>query len=253
MQARRMRTTAVVAVILAMAPLAGIRAESLQADDRAYFADAAAEQRARDALEKQLEALQHAAGIAPAQRFQQAEAMQAQCLRHHAYLHLQAARNARDHRPAQALDQVMGLCSRIARTARAALREAPVDAEWTAPYAFLRARALKEAAVPADAALDEAVDALADPALDSFARLRGQILRSAEYPQIERDGRHWDTGHDKQALARHPDRALREAGWKGYWQGLQSRREPMASVLLGLVQVNDAAARLQGDGVRSKS
>ncbi|KAG0731397.1 hypothetical protein G6F23_015348 [Rhizopus arrhizus] len=51
-----------------MAPLAGIRAESLQADDRAYFADAAAEQRARDALEKQLEALQHAAGIAPAQR-----------------------------------------------------------------------------------------------------------------------------------------------------------------------------------------
>ncbi|KAG0951522.1 hypothetical protein G6F31_013663 [Rhizopus arrhizus] len=243
-----MRTTAVVAVILAMAPLAGIRAESLQADDRAYFADAAAEQRARDALEKQLEALQHAAGIAPAQRFQQAEAMQAQCLRHHAYLHLQAARNARDHRPAQALDQVMGLCSRIARTARAALREAPMDAAWAAPYAFLRARALKEAAAPADAAMDEAVDALADPALDSFARLRGQILRSAEYPQIERDGRHWDTGHDKQALARHPDRALREAGWKGYWQGLQSRREPMASVLLGLVQVNDAAARLQGDG-----
>ncbi|CCP13661.1 oligoendopeptidase F [Stenotrophomonas maltophilia SKK35] len=249
MQARRMRTiTAAMAVVLVMAPFTGIRAESLQADDRAYFADAAAEQRARDALEKQLEALQHAAGIAPAQRFQQAEAMQAQCLRHHAYLHLQAARNARDHRPAQALDQVMGLCSRIARTGRAALREAPMDAAWAAPYAFLRARALKEAAIPADAALDEAVDALADPALDSFARLRGQILRSAEYPQIERDGRHWDTGHDKQALARHPDRALREAGWKGYWQGLQSRREPMASVLLGLVQVNDAAARLQGDG-----
>src|SRR2546427_9362826 len=28
----------------------------------------------------------------------------------------------------------------------------------------------------------------------------------------------------------------------------RSRREPMASVLLGLVQVNDAASRLQGDG-----
>ncbi len=92
------------------------------------------------------------------------------------------------------------------------------------------------------------MEALADPALDSFARLRGQILRSAEYPQIEHGGRHWDTGRDRQALARQPDRALREAGWKGYWQGLQSRREPMASVLLGLVQVNDAAARLQGDG-----
>ncbi|HCT26129.1 MAG TPA: peptidase [Stenotrophomonas sp.] len=248
MQIRRMRTTTAIAALLAMVPFTGLQAQSLHADDRAYFANAAVEQSARDALGRQAEVLQHATGIAPAERFQQAETMEAQCLRHHGYLHLQAARNARDHRPAQALDQAMGLCSRIARSGRAALLEAPADAVWAAPYAFLRARALKEAAGPANAALDEAVDALADPALDSFARLRGQILRSAEYPQIERDGRHWDTGHDKQALAQQQDRVLREAGWKGYWQGLHSRREPMASVLLGLVQVNDAAARLQGDG-----
>lgn len=249
MQARRMCTiTATMTVMLAMAPFTGVQAQSLPADDSAYFASAAAEQAARGELGKRVEALQQASALAPAQRFHQAEALQAQCLRHHSYLHLQAARNARDHRPTQALDQVMGLCSRIAHTGRAALREAPADAAWAAPYAFLRARALKDAAAPASTALDEAVEALADPALDSFARLRGQILRSAEYPQIERDGRHWDTGHDKQALAQQQDRALREAGWKGYWQGLHSRREPMASVLLGLVQVNDAAARLQGDG-----
>lgn len=248
MHARRMRTTTAVAVLLAMAPFTGLGAQSLRADDRAYFASATAEQTARDALGKRLETLQHAAGIAPAQRFQLAEAMQAQCLRHHSYLHLQAARNARDHRPAQALDEVMGLCSRIARTGRAALREVPADAAWARPYGFLRARALKEAAAPANPALEQAADALADPALDSFARLRGQILRTADYPQIERDGQHWDTGRDRQAMAQHGDRALREAGWKGYWQGLQSRREPMASVLLGLVQVNDASARLQGQG-----
>lgn len=248
MQTRRMLATTAIAALLAVVPFSGLRAESLRADDRAYFANAAAEQSARDALGRQLEALQHAAGIAPAERFRQAEVMEAQCLRHHGYLHLQAARNARDHRPAQALDQVMGLCSRIARTGRAVLREAPADAAWAAPYGFLRARALKDAAAPANAELDEAVDALADPALDSFARLRGQILRTAVYPQIERGGRRWDTGRDRQALAQQPDRTLREAGWKGYWQGLQSRREPMASVLLGLVQVNDAAARLQGEG-----
>lgn len=248
MQIRRMRTTTAIAALMAMVPFTGLQAQSLHADDRAYFASAAAEQSARDALGRQAEVLQHATGIAPAERFQQAQTMEAQCLRHHSYLHLQAARNARDHRPGQALEQVMGLCSRIARTGRAALREAPADAVWAAPYAFLRARALKEAAAPTNATLDEAVDALADPALDSFARLRGQILRTAEYPQVERDGRHWDTGHDRQALAQQQDRALREAGWKGYWQGLHSRREPMASVLLGLVQVNDAAAHLQGDG-----
>ncbi|KRG48721.1 M3 family metallopeptidase [Stenotrophomonas beteli] len=248
MQARRIRTATAIAVLLAMLPCTGLRAQSVRADDRALFGNATAEQSARDALGKQLETLQHATGIAPAERFQQAEAMEAQCLRHHSYLHLQAARNARDHRPAQALDEVMGLCSRIARTARAALRQAPADAAWTRPYGFLRTRAQKEAAAPANPALDQAVDALADPALDSFARLRGQILRTAEYPQIERDGLHWDTGRDRQALAQHRDRTLREAGWKGYWQGLHSRREPMASVLLGLVQVNDATARLQGEG-----
>src|SRR3989304_6248978 len=231
MQARRMCTiTAPMTVMLAMAPFTGVQAQSLPADDSAYFASAAAEQAARGELGKRVEALQQASALAPAQRFHQAEALQAQCLRHHSYLHLQAARNARDHRPTQALDQVMGLCSRIAHTGRAALREAPADAAWAAPYAFLRARALKDAAAPASTALDEAVEALADPALDSFARLRGQILRSAEYPQIERDGRHWDTGHDKQALAQQRDRALPDAGWKGDWRGLHPRREPMASV-----------------------
>lgn len=194
MQAFRKRTTtAAIAAVLAIAPFSGAQAQSVHADDRTYFASAASEQTARDALGKRVEALQQASTLAPAERFQQAEALEAQCLRHLGYLHLQSARNARDLRPAQAMEQAAGLCSRIARSGRAALREAPADATWAAPYGFLRTRALKEAATPANAALDEAVEALADPALDSFARLRGQILRSAEYPQIEHGGRHWDT------------------------------------------------------------
>ncbi|MBA0101000.1 M3 family metallopeptidase [Stenotrophomonas indicatrix] len=251
MQARRMRTTTVtlvIATLWAMTTSLGAHAQSLHADDRAYFPSAAAEQTARIALGERVDALQGATASEPSTRFRQAEALQAQCLRHHAYLHLQAARNARDRRPAQALDQVMGLCSRIARAGRAALREAPADAPWLASYRFLRDRALQEGAAPANAQLDDAVDTLADPALDTFARLHRQIFHSAAFPRVEGAGRSWDTGADKQALAQHSDRTLREAGWKGYWQGLQSRREPMASVLLGLVQVNDAAARLQGDG-----
>ncbi|PTT39597.1 peptidase, partial [Stenotrophomonas sp. HMWF022] len=113
MQARRTRTTTVViATLWAMATSLGAHAQSLHADDRAYFPSAAAEQAARVTLGERVEALQSATAGEPATRFRQAEALQAQCLRHHAYLHLQAARNARDRRPAQALDQVMGLCSR---------------------------------------------------------------------------------------------------------------------------------------------
>jgi len=90
--------TATMTVMLAMAPFSGVQAQSLPADDSAYFASAAAEQAARGELGKRVEALQQASALAPAQRFHQAEALQAQCLRHHSYLHLQAARNARDHR-----------------------------------------------------------------------------------------------------------------------------------------------------------
>ncbi|OWY84408.1 hypothetical protein, partial [Raoultella ornithinolytica] len=108
---RKHATTTAIAAVLAIASLSGAQAQSVHADDRAYFANATAEQAARDALGKRVEALQQASTVAPAERFRQAEVLEAQCLRHHSYLHLQAARNARDQRPAQALDQVMGLCS----------------------------------------------------------------------------------------------------------------------------------------------
>lgn len=243
MNTRRMRTFAHVAALLLATGTAS--AQTLHADDRAYFASAGAEQTARSVLAEKTAALQAATGGDPAVRFRQAEQLQAQCLRHYAYLHLQAGRDARDRRPAQALDQVMGLCGSIARAGRAALHAAPADAAWANAYPFLRERAQQEAALPSNAALDDAVDALAGPAMDSFARLRRQIMRTAVYPQLQGEGRQWDTGADRLALAQQPDRVLREAGWKGYWQGLQSRRDPMASVLLGLVQVNDSASQLQ--------
>lgn len=139
MNTRRMRPLVhAVALLLATGTAS---AQALHADERAYFASASAEQAARTVLAGQTAALQAATEGDPATRFRQAEQLQAQCLRHYAYLHLQAARDARDRRPAQALDQVMGVCSRIARAGRAALHAAPAAAAWANAYPFLRARA----------------------------------------------------------------------------------------------------------------
>ena len=78
MQAFRKRTTtAAVVAVLAIAPFSGAQAQSVHADDRTYFASAASEQTARDALGKRVEALQQASTLAPAERFQQAEALEA--------------------------------------------------------------------------------------------------------------------------------------------------------------------------------
>jgi oligoendopeptidase F len=79
--------------MLAMAPFTGVQAQSLPADDRAYFASAAAEQRARRAGQA---CRGPAAGGRHCTRatLPAGRGMQAQCLRHHSYLHLQAARRA---------------------------------------------------------------------------------------------------------------------------------------------------------------
>jgi len=249
MNIRRMRCITAATVLLLAAGTAS--AQTLHADDRSWFADAAAEQGARAKLATAIATLRDAGPEDPAARVQQADRLFGQCLRHHGYLHLQAARNARDARLTQAQEGIAGLCGDAARIARKALASAPADAGWVAPYAWLRTRALGTtgaSTTPRAAGLVDAVDEVANPALDAFARLQRQLLQHASYPRFERDGRTLDSRKDSTALAQHPDRALREAGWKGYWQGVASQREAMASTLLALVQVNDRASRLQGDG-----
>ncbi len=82
----------------------------------------------------------------PDVRFQQAEQLYGECLRHHGYLHLQAARNADDARLANTQGEVAGTCGRIAAIAKQALRDAPAQAAWIEPHADLRERALREGA-----------------------------------------------------------------------------------------------------------
>ncbi|PZT05982.1 peptidase [Stenotrophomonas maltophilia] len=225
----------------------GVEAQALRADDRSYFGSASLEREAWQNLERSTDALK-ALQAPPDVRFQQAEQLYGECLRHHGYLHLQAARNADDARLANTQGEVAGTCGRIAAIAKQALRDAPAQAAWIEPHADLRERALREGVQPANAALVDAVDTLADPALDSFGRLHRQLLQSAPFARFEHEGGTFDSRTDARALSRLPDRSLREAAWRAYWQGMASRRSEMATVLLGLVRLNEQASELQGDG-----
>ncbi|AWH55118.1 peptidase [Stenotrophomonas sp. ESTM1D_MKCIP4_1] len=245
------RTRSITAAIMLLLTASTASAQTLHADDRAYFSDAAAEQAARATLAASIASLRDSGPTDPATRVAQAERLLGQCQRHRAYLHLQAARDARDARPVQAQRDAADLCDVAASIARKALVDAPTDAGWMAPYAWLRARALGSTGIstpPRAAGLDDAVDEVASPAMDAFARLQRQLLRHASYPAFPSNGTLLDSRKDSVALSRHPDRALREAGWKGYWQGVSSQRDAMASTLLALVQVNDRASQLQGHG-----
>ncbi len=117
----------------------------------------------------------------------------------------------------------------------------------TEPHADLRERALREGVQPANAALVDAVDTLADPALDSFGDCTGSCC-NRRLARFEHEGGTFDSRTDARALSRLPDRSLREAAWRAYWQGMASRRREMATVLLGLVRLNEQASELQGDG-----
>jgi oligoendopeptidase F len=248
MNTRRMRSITASVLLLSTGTLS---AQTLHADDRSWFTDAAAEQAARTRLSAAVATLRDAGPTDPATRVRQAERLLGECQRHRAYLHLQAARNARDSRPVQAQRAVADVCDDAAGIARKALVDAPADARWVAPYAWLRTRALgntSSSTPPPAAGVEDAVDEVASPALDAFARLQRQLLQHASYPAFPSNGGLLDSRKDSTALSRHPDRALREAGWKGYWQGVASQREAMASTLLALVQVNDRASQLQGDG-----
>lgn len=121
----------------------GMEAQALRADDHSYFGSDSVERAAWQNLERRTHALK-ALQAPPDVRFQQAEQLYGKCLRHHGYLHLQAARNADDARLANTQGEVASTCGRIAAIAKQALRDAPAHAAWIGPHADLRERALRE-------------------------------------------------------------------------------------------------------------
>ena len=147
----------------------------------------------------------------------------------------------------QHLREVASTCGRIAAIAKQALRDAPAHAAWIAPHADLRERALREDVQPANAALVDAVDTLADPALDSFGRLHRQLLQSAPLRVSNMKAARSTAAPTREPFPPAGPFTAR-SGMACLLAGTASRRSEMATVLLGLVRLNEHASELQGDG-----
>lgn len=222
---------------------------SRSADASRFFASSAEELASRRALEGRLTQLQHRTELASAtqEAFSEFERIFGDCLKHYAYHELIHARDTDDAAAGQALDQTEALCSQASGDAKRELLRASATAPWTQPYAYLRMKAERDQVHR----LSQDNDALAqasENALDRLQGLYGLTLRSTDFSSIRSGDRSLNAFFDYKTLMASPEASTRQAAWESYWSGLQSRKQILAEILLGIVDLKNGTAVARGYG-----
>jgi oligoendopeptidase F len=230
----------------ALAATSVLHGESQSVDPARYFATPGIEQTARDALEQRFEALEASDRTLDIEaEFHALEELFGQCLDHYAYHELVAAQNASD-RVANAIrDDLEGVCGDIAGAAKERVRNAPPDARWPLPYAYLAARSARAEAhaLPADA---KPMAAGADAALDRFEHAHKLATQGAGFPTMKVGGRAFNVGDDFHTLMALPDEGLRKQAWKLHHDAMLQRKPALADALIGIASLRDALAVTRG-------
>jgi len=181
-----------------------------------------------------------------------AEVLLAQLERHSAYLHLRASRNIDDQTDADAADRIKDAMDLLIAAVGTALRtlggaafakDAAVNPVLNR-YAFLLAQAQRNLPHELPKEQQAILDELADPAASNSWTLYQQTVRSTPFLKLSTAEGELDVRKDARLLALNPDRAIRQAAWQDRWDGYISRADIYASILLGVVRLNDRAAHL---------
>jgi oligoendopeptidase F len=182
-----------------------------------------------------------------------AETLLAQLQRHDAYLLLRASRDIEDAADADAVNRADDAMTRLITSVGAGLRalgtavfarDAAVNPALK-PYAYLLALAERERPHELSAGEQHILDELADPTALSQWTLYQQTVRSTPFAKIATAGGALDSRKDSAVLAENPDRTVRQAAWTGRWDAYASRAEIYATLLLGVVRLNDRVAQLK--------
>ena len=235
---------------------AGALAQSYSIDQTRYFATPDIEQAELKQRIEEASAFPAAAPQGAAQLLdflQRAETLLAQLQRHDAYLNLRASRDIDDRADADAGDQARNAILQLQGTVGRALRMRGDTAfaqdaallPALKPYAYLLVLAAREVSHQLPKDQQAIVDQLADPAQANLWTLYQQTLRSTPFPKVGTPAGDLDVRKDAVVLSENPDRAIRQAAWEGRWDGYASRENIYASILLGVVRLNDRVARLQ--------
>jgi oligoendopeptidase F len=231
-------------------------AQSYSIDQTRYFATPGIEQAELKQRIEEASSFPAAAPQTAAQLLdylQRAETLLAQLQRHEAYLNLRASRDLDDRADADAGGQAGNAIHQLRGTVAKALRTLG-DAAFVQdaamlpalkPYSYLLALAAREVSHQLPNDQQAIVDQLADPAQANLWTLYQQTLRSTPFPKVSTAAGELDVRKDLVVLSENPDRAIRQMAWEERWDGLASRQDIYAGILLGVVRLNDRVARLQ--------
>ena len=184
---------------------------------------------------------------------QRAETLLSQLQRHRAYLLLRASRDMDDRAAADAGDQVDAAMDRLLVTVGAGLRGIGAAAfakdviliPRLQGYAYLLAQAEREASHQLPEAQQAILSEVADPALANLWTLYEQTVRTTPFAKISTAEGELDAKKNASVLGLNPDRSVRQAAWQGRWNGYASRQDIYATILLGVVRLEDRVARLR--------
>ena len=112
-------------------------------------------------------------------------------------------------------------------------------------YAYLVGQAEREASHQLPAEQQAILHEVADPALANLWTLYEQTVRSTPFAKISTEEGALDAKKNASALGLNPNRSVREAAWQGRWSGYASREDIYATILLGVVRLEDRVARLK--------
>ena len=235
---------------------AGAGAQSYSIDQTRYFASPEIESAQLSQLMGEASVFPRATAddaAALADYLHRAESLLAQLERHNAYLYLRASRNIDDQADAEAADRTVVAMDLLVDSVGAALRTlggATFAKDAAANpvlnrYSYLLARA--ERNLPHELPNDQetVLHELVDPVASNSWLLYQQTVRSTPFAKLSTAEGELDVNKDARLLALNPDRAIRQLAWQGRWDGYVSRADIYASILLGVVRVNDRVARLR--------
>jgi oligoendopeptidase F len=184
---------------------------------------------------------------------QGAEALLSQLQRHRAYLLLRASRDMYDRSAADAGDQVDAAMDRLLGTVGTGLRGmgAAAFAKDVAVipklkgYSYLLAQAERDASHQLPEEQQAVLHQVADPALANLWTLYEQTVRTTPFAKIRTVEGELDAKKNASVLGLDPDRSVRQAAWQGRWNGYASREDIYATILLGVVRLEDRVAHLK--------
>ncbi|WP_250627203.1 M3 family metallopeptidase [Pinirhizobacter soli] len=231
-------------------------AQDHRIDGGAYFASPAQEATDRAQLATDIAALPVLDAPTPTallDYLHRSEALLSRAQRHGAWLHLQTARDIDDQAAAQASSDVGAERDTLVTRAQQTLRKLGKDGfdrDVAALPELGRYRWLFEGAtrnLPHELPEGEqkVMDDLSDQASTAYWNIYQKTRRATAYGKVLGSHGELDAGKDADALATDPDRNVRQRAWLQREQALAAQGETYASILVGIVGVNDHTARLQ--------